>query len=227
MFPIASSIDGFRIAMAIIGVVAGLAATFGPALFAARWILAPIDRAAKHRQAPVRFSIGDFLCLFILIQIPLAVVFRIQYGIREASNSREESVVDIGLWILTAALWIVGTVIWYMGSRTLSKAGVAHGGLRFVYLGLILPLVYYGLLPFTILTVAGCSIFFEDEPIDWITTRGVSIWLLLGTLFGLSAWFTQWMLANHDQPPIDSTTPDAGSIDTSGQDSQFGAARLQ
>lgn len=213
--------------MAIFGVLAGLVATFGPSLFAAGWILAPIDRAAKHRQAPVRFSIGDFLCLFILIQIPLAAVFRIQYGIREASNAREESVVDVGLWILTAALWVVGTVIWYMGSRTLSKAGVAHGGLRFVYLGLILPLVYYGLLPFTILSVAGCGIFFNDGPIDWITLRDIAIWLLLGTLFGLSAWFTRWMLANHYQPPIDSTTPDAGNIEANGHESQFGAVRLQ
>src|SRR5262245_55512318 len=178
---VASSVEGFRIAMAITGVAAGLVAIFGPSVFAARSILAPIDRAAKHRQAPVRFSIGDFLCLFILIQIPLAFVFRIQYGIREASNSREESVVNVGLWILTAALWIVGTVIWYMGSRTLSKAGVAHSGLRFVYLGLILPLVYYGLVPFTFLSVAGCGIFFNEGPIDWITARDVATWLLLGT----------------------------------------------
>jgi hypothetical protein len=114
-----------------------------------------------------------------------------------------------------------------MGSRTLSKAGVSRTGVRFVYLGLILPLVYYGLLPFTFLSVVGCGIFFGDGRIDWITTRGVGLWLLFAILFGASAWFTKWMLDAANQASSDSTTPDSGNIDRSGQDSQFGAARLQ
>jgi hypothetical protein len=217
MFIVATSVDGFRIALVVLGVAAALVAIFGPSIFAARWILAPIDRAAKSRQAPARFSMGDFLCLFVIIQIPLAAVYRL-------NDDRDETQ---ALWFPMVIVWLLGTVIWYMGSRTLSKAGVWHTGMRFIYLGLILPLVYYGLLPFTFLSVAGCGIFFSDRPIDWITTRGVAIWLLLGVLFGLSAWFTRWMLANHYQPPIDSTTPDSGSMDANGQASQFGAARLQ
>jgi hypothetical protein len=217
MFLFALLSEGLLVTLAVIGVVAGLAAIFGPSLFAARWILAPIDRAAKSRQAPARFSLGDFLCLFVIIQIPLAAVFRIGDG-----NDENRS-----LWMPMVIVWILGTVIWYMGSRTLSKAGVRRTWVRSVYLGLILPLVYYGLLPFTILSVAGCGIFFEEGPIDWITPRGVAIWLLFVLLFGASAWFTRWMLLAVDQDSIDSTTPDAGSIEANGHDSQFGAARLQ
>ena len=55
-------------------VLLGIALAVAPIFWIARQILAPIDRAAKFRKAPVRFSIGDFLCLFLAIQIPLAAV---------------------------------------------------------------------------------------------------------------------------------------------------------
>ncbi len=48
----------------------GIAAAIAPLIWVARTILAPIDRAAKFRVAPVSFSIGDFLCLFLAIQLP-------------------------------------------------------------------------------------------------------------------------------------------------------------
>ena len=57
-------------------VVVGIVLAVAPVVWIARRILAPIDRAAKFRKAAVRFSIGDFLCLFLAIQIPLAAVHR-------------------------------------------------------------------------------------------------------------------------------------------------------
>src|SRR5215212_5775602 len=117
-------------------VVAGILLAVAPATWIARLILSPIDRAAKFRRAPVRFSIGDFLCLFLAIQIPLAAVHR--YLNEETMEA---------YWIFTIITWFVAHVIWYVGARTLSKAQVTASAPRFVFLGLIMPLVYYGLIP--------------------------------------------------------------------------------
>jgi TRAP-type C4-dicarboxylate transport system permease large subunit len=92
-------------------VVVGIALSLAPIVWIARRILAPIDRAAKFRQAPVRFSIGDFLCLFLAIQIPLAGAHRF---IGEETMEY--------YWTFTIVTWLVAPVIWFVGARTLSKA---------------------------------------------------------------------------------------------------------
>jgi hypothetical protein len=229
-----------QIAKAIAAICLGINAGLGPTVFVARWILTPIDRAAKSREAPVRFSIGDFLCLFILIQIPLAAIFRLQ-------DSTEDGDVRVGLWVLTAILWGVGTVIWYAGARTLSKAGVAATGNRFVYLGLILPLVYYGLVPYTFLSCSGVAALFNAEQPTWTVGWGFAAWTILTLLYGLSAIFTHWMIgreqfvelelidtvvvasgrSSHNYPMNGSTMPESGSIPANGQPSQLGRVRLQ
>src|ERR1044072_6206492 len=93
--------------------VVGIALTLAPLIWIARRILSPIDRAAKFREAPVRFSIGDFLCLFLAIQIPLAGVYRFM---GEATI--------VAYWTFTAITWIVAPVIWFACARALSKAQV-------------------------------------------------------------------------------------------------------
>jgi hypothetical protein len=173
------------IAWKLVVVLAGLATLFGPLACIAIWILAPIDRVAKSRKAPVRFSIGDFLCLFVMIQVPLA-------GVYQLNNDDNSS----SLWIATLAAWTLGVVIWYAGARTLSKAGVCRSGHRFVYLGLILPVVYYGLLPYTFL-----SWWLIFAPDDYPAFEGFTFglwttltWWVLTVLYLLSAMFTRWML---------------------------------
>src|SRR6476661_7003679 len=122
------------------GVAACGALAVLPIFLIARQILAPIDRAAKFRKAPVRFSIGDFMCLFLAIQMPLAGAHRFL-----GQDTME------AYWTFTIVTWLVAPVIWYAGARTLSKAQVTTNSHRFVFLGLIMPLVYYGLVPFTVL----------------------------------------------------------------------------
>src|SRR4051795_13481274 len=120
--------------------VVGIALALAPLVWIARRILAPIDRAAKFRKAPVRFSIGDFLCLFLAIQIPLAAV----HGFLGPETMD-------AYWAFTIITWLVAPIIWYFGGQTLSRAQVNASSHRFVFLGLIMPLVYYGLVPFTAL----------------------------------------------------------------------------
>jgi hypothetical protein len=182
VLPIPYAQPAIEIVVNVLMICSGLVAIFGPAIFIAVWILSPIDRAAKSREAPVRFSVGDFLCLFVIIQIPLAVVFR-----GGTDDWREGAV------IVAVLLGAVGCVIWYAGARTLSKAGVSNTWLRFVYLGPVLSLVYYGLIPYTMLSAMQVGWAFDREEhgeYQW----GTGTWLLLTLLYGLCAAYTRWML---------------------------------
>src|SRR6476646_9622168 len=132
-------------------VLVGITLAVAPIFWIARQILAPIDRAAKFRKAPVRFSIGDFLCLFLAIQIPLAVVHRFM----------SPDTMD-AYWGFTVITWLIAPMIWYVGARRLSKARVTKVSHRFVFLGLIMPLVYYGVIPFTALGISFLGAFSEE-----------------------------------------------------------------
>src|ERR1700742_3009248 len=104
--------------------VIGAAAIIGPITFIVRWVLRPIDLAAKAHRAPPRFSVGDFLCLFLAIQIPLSVIYRYVHN---------DDAMDY-FWIFTITTWLVGPLIWITGARTLSKAGIHSWSHRFVFL---------------------------------------------------------------------------------------------
>ncbi len=177
----------------IAGLLLCVLAIIGPSTFIVRWILAPIDRAAKFRKAPARFSIGDFFCLFLAIQIPLAVIYRFV-----------ETDEDQFYWLFTIATWIVGPVMWVTGARTLSKAGIEASGQRFVFLGLIMPIVYYGLLPFTILGIRIALMICGAESPSQFAFWMFAAWGALAGLLALSAAFTARMV-RHLQ--IDSFAP--------------------
>jgi hypothetical protein len=172
-------------------VLVGIALAVAPIFWIARLILAPIDRAAKFRKAPVRFSIGDFLCLFLAIQIPPAGAHRFL-----GQDTME------AYWTFTIVTWFVAPVIWYAGARTLSKAQVATNSHRFVFLGLIMPLVYYGLVPFTVLGFIFLSPLVGQTDLPFRLL--LSVWFFLAILFYLSGRFVRWMLQQvpSNEPPI-------------------------
>lgn len=161
--------------------VLGIAVVLGPLLCIGWWILAPLDRAAKSQTAPLRFSVGDFLCLFLAIQIPLAFVYRF---VGEDLTAY--------YWVLTILTWGIAPIIWIACGHTLSKAGITTSVHRFVFLGLIMPLVYYGVIPFTILGLSFMAGLFStaDVPFLWIAPA----WLVLATLFFISGLFVRKML---------------------------------
>jgi hypothetical protein len=198
-------------------VLVGITLAVAPIFCIARLILAPIDQAAKFRKAPVRFSIGDFLCLFLAIQIPLAGAHRFL-----GQDTME------AYWTFTIVTWLVAPVIWYAGARTLSKAQVTRNSHRFVFLGLIMPLVYYGLIPFTVLgfTLLSPLVGQTNLPFRWL----LSAWFLLAALFFVSGRFVRWMLQRvpSDEPPVSDRQHDnelfrAAMFDTSSAGSAHGA----
>ena len=117
-----------------------------PLMWTIRRILRPIDNLAKSRNAPFRFSIGDFLCLFWIVQIPLAFVFQID---------AEETAIQY--WVFTVVVWGVAPLVCITCAHALSKAGIVEGVHRYIFLGVVVPTVYYGLFPFIALSWAGIA----------------------------------------------------------------------
>jgi hypothetical protein len=186
---------GSNLLFMLVGIVAGLAAIIAPTTLVVRMILSPIDQAAKIRNAPPRFSVGDFLCLFLAIQIPLSAISRFV-----------EPEERYTFWLFTIATWIVGPLMWITGARTLSKAGVVTGFHRLVFMGLVMPVVYYGLLPFTILSVQFVMIVFSGEYpmlIGWMFVA----WSAIAGLLILSRTFTSYMLRHIELPSHELDSP--------------------
>jgi len=168
---------------ALVGVIA---LSFAPVLWLSTSILAPIDKAAKFRKAAVGFSIGDFLCLFLAIQLPLTAIYQF---VRESGRE--------AYWGFTTLTWLVAPFIWFACAHTLSRAQITNSWHRIVFLGLIMPLVYYGLIPFILL---GIGLFLPVKlpfglELPWMPLT----WLTLVALFFISGRYVKRMVkANPD-----------------------------
>jgi hypothetical protein len=125
---------------------------FGAIRWIGQWILGPIDRAAKAVRAPIRFSVADFLCLFIAIQLPLMLV-----------NLLRSDDFEGLFWIFAVLTWVVAPIIWISCAIALSRAGITNGKSRMIFMGLVLPVVYYGLIPFVILPAAAIANLLDGE----------------------------------------------------------------
>jgi hypothetical protein len=224
---------------ALVGGLALFLATLVAIFLLGLWILGPIDRAAKARRAPVRFSIGDFLCLFIAVQLPLSLAARLRDGDAEQ-----------GFWVYAALAWIVASIIWICCAMALSGAGISRGTHRFLFLGAVLPVAFYGLIPFVVAVAAAIIAIATDEGKEiakhpwWI-----AIWVVTGVAIFLSGLYTRHIVGQADWKPeveepdmrggrnadaiglkavqIGSTTPPAGSSGANGHASHLGAARRQ
>ena len=159
---------------ALIGVIA---LSLAPVVWLSTSILAPIDRAAKFRKAAVGFSIGDFLCLFLAIQLPLTAIYQF---VRESGRE--------AYWGFTTLTWLVAPFIWFACARTLSRAQITNGWHRIAFLGLIMPLVYYGLIPFTVL---GIGLFLPFQISFLQLPRMPVTWMTLAVLFFISGRFVK------------------------------------
>jgi hypothetical protein len=168
----------------------GVVLTAWPLIWTVLRILRPVDQAAKERNLPFRFSMGDFLCLFWVVQLPLAFVYRIEG--RETESF---------YWILTLVVWCVAPLVWVTCARALSKAGVSAGKHRFIFLGIVVPTVYYGLFPFIGLSWAGVgAIGFKG--LDYLLQHGSSIllWTLLMVSLIASGFYSPWMVEHAGAP---------------------------
>jgi hypothetical protein len=103
--------------MVLLG-LAGLIVLFCVVYFAIRWVLGPLDRAAKNRRFSVQFSLADFLCLFVEVQLALG-------GLALLLRSQDQLLVN-GAIVACVVIVAAVVLIWWTGVRTLSRAGI-HG----------------------------------------------------------------------------------------------------
>jgi hypothetical protein len=175
---------------AIVGI---LLLILGPLLWTVHRILRPVDQAARERNLPFRFSMGDTLCLFWIVQIPLGFVYRL--APERSRNGSNEDVLTLYYWILIAGVWIVAPLAWVTVARALSKAGVSMGKHRLIFLGIVLPTVYYGLFPFMGMS-AGVLMGIAENGAGFFLERKelTSCWVVLGLSLIACGFYSPWMV---------------------------------
>jgi hypothetical protein len=97
---------------------------------AARWVLGPLDVAAKGRHGPFQFTLGDFLGLFFLAQVPTAALML----------DRREA------WLIVVFGWFAFGLMWLGGVHTLSRAGITNPWHRAAFVAVVIPGSVAGLL---------------------------------------------------------------------------------
>lgn len=117
---IVSTVESLSIFVLLIAAIA--ITVVAPIYLLGRWILDPIDRLAKSRNAPPRLYLADFFCLFLAVQIPLAFVDQVRGPDTEAH-----------FWVFSIITWLAAPLIWIMCARTVSRAGVTRGWQRIVF----------------------------------------------------------------------------------------------
>jgi hypothetical protein len=92
-----------------------------------------------------------------------------------------------------AAVWGVAPLAWVTVARALSKAGVGGGVHRVIFLGVVLPTVYYGLFPLIGISIALLTRGAEYVALykSWVVLWGV---LLVGIV--ASGFYSPWMVRN-------------------------------
>jgi hypothetical protein len=168
----------------------GVVFTAWPLIWTVLRILRPVDQAAKERNLPFRFSMGDFLCLFWVVQLPLAFVYHI-----------EDRETESFYWILTVLVWAVAPLVWVTCARALSKAGVSTGKHRFIFLGIVVPTVYYGLFPFIGLSWLGVgAIGFKGMDYFLQHRSTILLWTVLMASLIASGFYSPWMIEHAGAP---------------------------
>jgi hypothetical protein len=167
--------------------LAGLVAAAALLTAIGRYILGPLDRAARHWMRPTQFTMIDFLSLVFLFQLPMAALRSLDH---ERGDAQEL------IWLLHLFCWIVTAAMWGLSVRTLSRAGIENTWHRGVFLAFVLPAAYFGSIALVVsLCAAVLSICMEGIPSTTaaLTMLAVVAGLLAG--FFLSAKFVRKMVA--------------------------------
>lgn len=168
--------------------------------FALRWVLGPLDRAAKNQPYPVQFTLADFLCLFVEVQLTLA-------GPSLAFGTMQDKSPAIGV---TVALTATVLLVWWTGVRTLSRAGV-HGtaGRAFTLIAAI-PLGFAAAIALPLLAIAIGLSFVEPRseiPAALLGLIGIALVLLVAGLGFAIRRILASANRRRQMPPSDTASP--------------------
>lgn len=129
------------------------------------WVFHPVERAARKRELPPQYSIADFLCLFFLIQLPMALVHGYFRG--EPSRLFGNDISRAAPWILDAFAWFACGMMWWLGVRTLSRAGIRNPWSRAIFLVVVVPIALVGALGIPILLAVIGTGLDSLQPSSW------------------------------------------------------------
>jgi len=171
--------------------LSALAVVIGSIVAIARWILRPLDQAAKGRQAPAQFTLVDFLCLVFMAQLPTGLV---QWMFHDSQYG--------GVAAIYVFAWIACGLLWWTAIRTLGRAGIHGTWRRAGFLALVLPTAVFGIIAFLPLSFAVIAAAFSGE-LPW---RGLRFGLallaegaLLAALYACGR-YTRWLVASAAKP---------------------------
>lgn len=148
---------------------------FAPLMAMGLWIVWPIERIARQRNKPVRYSIADFLCLFVAIQVPLGIITWYSSNLVYVDDE-----ILSYLRYVSATLAVLGLLIWWGAVRAISFCGIYHGWRRMLFLGVIVPIVFYGLVPFSLLLLACLAAILDSNNLRLFAEHR---WVLASTVF--------------------------------------------
>ncbi|MEN6496830.1 MAG: hypothetical protein ABFD16_21275, partial [Thermoguttaceae bacterium] len=130
-----------------------------------------------------QFTLVDLLCLFVVLEIPLAWV-----GAAAAMPG------DPRPWILGGFLAVYFGLVWWAGVRRLSQAGIRTPWHRGVFLVLVFPGTILGLILAVAIAVVAVALLFPPSSSGWAMLL-VAIDLGLGFGFYAFGHFTRRMAA--------------------------------
>jgi hypothetical protein len=155
-------------------IIAGLIWLLVAIPFSIWWVVGPIDRAARNRRFPRQFNLADFLCLFFLLQLPLALL---QRAFTAPEYRSRQNAVTLGI-----VAWIAGGLMWWFAVHILSRAGVNRVLHRCLFLMLAMPFALIGSVVFGFVPLGVAALLSERGS---GSARG--LWFLMGMEIGLFA----------------------------------------
>ena len=155
----------------ILGIVLALALVATP-FVVGTWILRPLDRAAKIKRAPARFTLMDFIGLVFQFQIVTGIVrAMIPYEMEWNWN----------FWGICVFAWTAITAVWAKGVSTFSQAGIEDVWQRAILIFCVLPVAYVGSFAFSI--IAGFLIGSKLEVWEFVVLTAIEIGLVASAIF--------------------------------------------
>ena len=161
----------------------------------ANWVTGPVYQSARERRFPIQFTIVDFLCLFVVMQAPMALIHSV-HDLPEGAR-----------WTADIFLWVFGGLLWFTGVENLSRAGVRRPWPRIIYLMAVLPFAVLGSVAAPLCAVAVVGTFVVGISQGRIEGAILSAFVLASILLPLglygAARYTRWMVAGSRAGPAE------------------------
>ena len=144
------------------------------------WLLRPLEQHAKLGSRRLQFTLGDWICLFLMIQLWAAVVHSVLA--LTMSTTDYALFMDIYGWLLVVGIWLAA--VWRLTATEVRNVWHRAGAILIVYpLAVIGPTVVPIL--FSSLLLACVATFYGEEYAAIIVALcAVSVLAILGLIAG-------------------------------------------